>query len=434
MKKLVYRLLIVVFFLSLNGCEAILWVIGALMGYTHGVIPVESDGKTGNNVFQVMVGEEGKIFTSDGFGPAEWVERQSGTIEKLNFVTSWRYSIIPDAFAIGDNGTVLYSPQRGYNWQNWSIPSFNKNLYGCDLFEAATVPGIVACGDEGIICISTDGGSDWSQHNTITNNKLNSIMAYGGDNFVAVGDNGTIIKGDPQYGWSNKSVDPNVNLYRVFQGVDLSWSKIWAVGSNGKIYYSSDYGNSWGQQNSGTTADLYDVKFRNSNDGMVVGASGVVRYTTNGGLNWLSDPYFDGLTDGDIYSISVIDTNISTAVIRNYSESAGNETLLLTVSLEPLVSVDNNNNQIPSEYLLEQNFPNPFNPSTTIQFSIPEQSFVRLEVFNTLGEKVKTLVSEELKAGNYKYEWNAENLSSGIYLYKISAKNFSQSKKMILLK
>jgi hypothetical protein len=98
------------------------------------------------------------------------------------------------------------------------------------------------------------------------------------------------------------------------------------------------------------------------------------------------------------------------------------------------VGVENINSEIPSDYLLEQNYPNPFNPRTTIQFSIPEQSFVKLEVFNSLGEKITTLVSEELNAGNYKYEWNAENLSSGIYCYTLTANNFSQTKKLVLLK
>lgn len=99
-----------------------------------------------------------------------------------------------------------------------------------------------------------------------------------------------------------------------------------------------------------------------------------------------------------------------------------------------VVGVENIDLGIPSDYRLEQNYPNPFNPSTTIQFSIPEQSFVKLEVFNSLGEKITTLVSEELNAGNYKYEWGAKNLSSGIYFYHLSSQGFSEMKKMILLK
>jgi hypothetical protein len=89
---------------------------------------------------------------------------------------------------------------------------------------------------------------------------------------------------------------------------------------------------------------------------------------------------------------------------------------------------------ISSDFQLSQNFPNPFNPSTTIQFSIPVEGFVSLNVFNALGEKVSTLVSENLNAGAYKFEWNTANLPSGIYFYRLSANEYSVSKKMILLR
>jgi len=88
----------------------------------------------------------------------------------------------------------------------------------------------------------------------------------------------------------------------------------------------------------------------------------------------------------------------------------------------------------PEEFYLIQNFPNPFNPSTTIQFSIPEQANVKLEVFNTIGESVSLLVSENLNAGTYEYEWNAEGFQSGIYFYALTAGSFTQTKKMILMK
>jgi hypothetical protein len=99
-----------------------------------------------------------------------------------------------------------------------------------------------------------------------------------------------------------------------------------------------------------------------------------------------------------------------------------------------VVGVEDISSEIPDEYNLEQNYSNPFNPSTTIEFSLPEQTFVKLEIFNSLGEKVSTLVSEELNVGNYKYEWNAENQSSGIYYYSLTTNNFSITKKLVLLK
>ena len=88
----------------------------------------------------------------------------------------------------------------------------------------------------------------------------------------------------------------------------------------------------------------------------------------------------------------------------------------------------------PVSYSLNQNYPNPFNPSTTIQFSIPEQTIIGLEIFNTLGEKVDVLLNEELNAGTYEYKWTADNLTSGIYFYSLTSENFRQTKKLILLK
>ncbi len=92
-------------------------------------------------------------------------------------------------------------------------------------------------------------------------------------------------------------------------------------------------------------------------------------------------------------------------------------------------------NVIPSVYALEQNYPNPFNPSTTIQFSIPEDvQNVKLIIYSALGEKVAELVNTGLQAGVYKYNWNASDVSSGLYIYQIVTKNFVQTKKMMLLK
>lgn len=88
----------------------------------------------------------------------------------------------------------------------------------------------------------------------------------------------------------------------------------------------------------------------------------------------------------------------------------------------------------PTDYVLEQNYPNPFNPSTSIQFSIPVEGFVSLEIFNTLGEKISTLVSGVLKSGSYSYKWNASNFSSGVYFYQLKAGNFVKTGKMLLMK
>jgi hypothetical protein len=87
-----------------------------------------------------------------------------------------------------------------------------------------------------------------------------------------------------------------------------------------------------------------------------------------------------------------------------------------------------------SSYALYQNFPNPFNPSTTINYQIPELSFVIIKVYDVLGNEIATLVNEEKPAGKYAVDFIANNLPSGVYLYRLKAGEFVSAKKMIILK
>ena len=81
-----------------------------------------------------------------------------------------------------------------------------------------------------------------------------------------------------------------------------------------------------------------------------------------------------------------------------------------------------------------QNYPNPFNPSTNINFTLPNTEFVTLKIYDILGKEVKTIVNEELSAGNYTKTWDANNLSSGVYFYKLTAGKFTETKKMMLVR
>ena len=99
-------------------------------------------------------------------------------------------------------------------------------------------------------------------------------------------------------------------------------------------------------------------------------------------------------------------------------------------------------NIIPMIFSLEQNFPNPFNPATKIKFKLPQDNFVSLKVYNSLGKEVAVLVNERKEAGNYQVDLDASTFASGIYYYKLNAgdpsagtgQSFSETKKMILLK
>ncbi len=94
---------------------------------------------------------------------------------------------------------------------------------------------------------------------------------------------------------------------------------------------------------------------------------------------------------------------------------------------------------VPRSYLLEQNYPNPFNSNTTIKFHLPKQENVELNIYNLMGQKIKSLVDNSLPAGIYKQTWNGRNddgheVASGIYIYKLESKNFLCAKKLILIK
>ena len=89
---------------------------------------------------------------------------------------------------------------------------------------------------------------------------------------------------------------------------------------------------------------------------------------------------------------------------------------------------------IPSEFKLYQNFPNPFNPATTIRFSIPDEVKITLTVFDVLGKQIKVLVNEEKARGSYDIKFNASDLASGIYFYRFTAGDFISTHKMMLIR
>ena len=88
----------------------------------------------------------------------------------------------------------------------------------------------------------------------------------------------------------------------------------------------------------------------------------------------------------------------------------------------------------PKAYVLEQNFPNPFNPSTNIPFSMPVGGHASIKIYNTLGQEIATVLDKEVSAGQHTVRWDASTIPSGMYFYRFQAANFSQSGKLILMK
>ena len=102
----------------------------------------------------------------------------------------------------------------------------------------------------------------------------------------------------------------------------------------------------------------------------------------------------------------------------------------ITFSLVTSVATGN----APTRFQLFDNYPNPFNPSTTIAFTLPSKYFVKLKIFDVIGREVATIFSGEMEAGNYSRQWNAEGFPSGVYFYRLEAGNFVDVKKLVLVK
>ncbi len=133
-------------------------------------------------------------------------------------------------------------------------------------------------------------------------------------------------------------------------------------------------------------------------------------------------------TTTNLSSYSFTDKNVNT----NYSYRLKQIDFDGTFTYSSIVNVSAG--QSPTTFALAQNFPNPFNPSTSISYSLPKAGVVTLAIFNTLGQKVKEVVNGFQEAGNYTVSINASDLSSGNYIYKVSVNGQSVSKKMIVLK
>lgn len=136
----------------------------------------------------------------------------------------------------------------------------------------------------------------------------------------------------------------------------------------------------------------------------------------------------------NIYNIITAEHHSDPIIYQYYDEDKAMWFLCSGELGDLFTGIEDSKNNIPTDYSLKQNYPNPFNPETTIEFNLPITSFVTLEIFNSVGQKVSTLLNIQLKAGLRRISFNADGLSSGIYYYRISADKFSSVKKMLLIR
>ena len=165
-----------------------------------------------------------------------------------------------------------------------------------------------------------------------------------------------------------------------------------------------------------------------------------IDYSVDGGSNWMDIVELDG--NPGTYDWTVTGPPSSTCRMRVTCYDAvglsgtdmSDEDFCPPYKLQVRNFTISGPSGLPGRFALHRNYPNPFNPTTSISFSLPQDAEVKLEVFNIAGQVVTTLVDGPLAAGEHTIEWKADNYATGIYLYRLQADDFVDTKKMLLLK
>lgn len=367
-------------------------------------------------------------------------------------------------FAVGStlifngDGIVLKTTDGGSNWMKISVDT----LPGLKAVYFTSLNVGYAGGYQNFLMKTTDGGASWQS--IMIDSKLwyfNNIKFYDDNNGVVISYPKSVYRtSDGGISWDS--------TYGVKRSVeDICYAddtNLFIVGGDQKIYKSTSGGFLWTEVYSGTLLQqFYGVDFLDENYGLVCGDSGKVLVTTDSGTNWTFNTVNNIVSLSDVHIIDAQNsfvvgspeqiyksTNAGSSWISDFNGGANISLykILFTENHAGLISgsqgkILKNTDYIvpveltsftPVEYLLEQNFPNPFNPSTTISFVLPEAAEVTLKIYNTLGQKVAELVNTTLESGRYSYVWRSENFPNGTYIYELRANDFKLFKKMILLK
>ncbi|KAA3617496.1 MAG: T9SS C-terminal target domain-containing protein [Calditrichaeota bacterium] len=349
------------------------WELSLITGGNSGPIEFAND-----NVGFLISSQKSIFKTSDsGFS---WSKLYSGSniwdIQFLNENSGWM------SRTISNNATILSTNDGGENWESeYSVVVGNSYLGFKCIFMINENFGW-AVGDEGIIAKFNDG--DWDSIRSFTNLPLNSVF------FV-----------DANHGWVSAGYNPENQL----------------------LFYTDDGGESWSSKK--FDFRIEDLFFQDNNKGWIAGWDsmwkGLVMQSENGGKDWQ-------------VLIDSLKAPITSLHFKNgQAWAAGGQGLIL--HSDDGVNWIEQPNIIPESAKLYQNYPNPFNPKTFINYDLHTSDYVDLSIYNVLGQKVETLVSQKQNAGNYKVEWDAARFASGIYMYQLKTSDGNiQTRKLVVLK
>lgn len=389
----------------------------------------------------------------------------------------------------GYAGTRLYyTTNSGLNWFFNNASFGNMNTMGTMHFineQTGFVNGGSSYTYYHVLLKTTDRGFTWTP-------KRSSADGYnsGGD-FQFFGNIGYHVSNNTYKTFDNGDSWTPLNTqgggpYALFMhSIQRGW-----LGKQNGLLKTTDGCTTWVNQNIGVTGiDINSVSFINWNTGWIAGESGYILKTTNGSgviapannpppnsppngsngqstsalLDWSPSSFaLSGIEDSIWYGVqlsadSTFTTtliNTDTVTLTQYQVPAGilNHNVryfwrvrAINIGGEGpwspvwnfrtgLVGLSQTGNEIPVQYNLYNNYPNPFNPVTKIKFDIPQQSFTKLMIYDISGKEISVPFSRELNPGSYEAEFNASNLPSGVYFYKLIAGGYTDVKKMILVK
>lgn len=343
-------------------------------------------------------------------GGNTWTTQTSGIYERL---TDIYFLNSNKGWIAGSNGTLLYTNNGGENWHPQLIHT--SSWINAVFFINDTI-GWIGCDSDTLVLKTIDGGNSW----------FVSFIYHWSDLIVSMG---FFTEND---GWGiflngiMKTVDGGANWsyyessdFNNHAGFFLNDTLGWVTGSGGN-YKTTDGGNTWDEM------ELYggnDIYFIDQNTGWLAGFG--VAHTTDGGLNW----QVQDIPVDDIFT-SLFFIDYTTGWIVGYNGTI----LKTTTGGASSIQENTQEHSIPVQYSLSQNFPNPFNPSTTIYYSLPKSDNVKLKIYDLLGKEIVSLVNDYQTAGEYEITWQQKGLSSGIYFYRLQAGDFSETKKLIFRK
>ena len=392
-------------------------------------------------------------------GGNDWNTQLSGTFISY---TSVYFTSSTTGWVVGSNGTILHTTNGGNNWNTQLSGTTMTLLSVC--FPLTTTGWAV--GGLGIVLHTTDGGNTWNTQLSGTTEVLESVSFPSTTTGWAVGASNTIIKTTD--GGSNW-ITQTSQTFCYFLSVYFATSTIgWIVGYE-TILHTTDGGNNWDIQPCPPFSYLRSIYFISPTNGWTVGSDGIILHTTNGGvpvelasftattngnevlLNWSTATELNNLgfeiqrsIDGkEFFTVGFVNGHGTTTEQQSYSYADknldnGNYYYRLkqvdydgSYEYSDVIEVDY---RASSSYLLEQCYPNPFNPTTSIGFGVQTKSNVKIIVLNAIGEEVAVVLNEEREPGFHQVEFNAANLPSGVYFYELKAGEYSSVKKMVLLK